>query len=197
MTRSRRAPIRVDNAKLRANVEKTTALLIADPNAGHVRPLVKTTLVKNVHARSDFVQYDKSFSFECDESDGRAGASQAPSPLRYLLSSIAFCLQVWFAKGAALVDVEIDDLEIDVRTYMDMRGEHKVGDVSPNPQWIAVEASVVSRSSVQSVLSMADEANARCPVTNLVAKAIPVYERIRLNGTVIRDTVPAGLEAAS
>lgn len=158
---------------------------------------MRTRLVENVHARSDFVQYDKNFSFECDESDGRAGASQAPSPLRYLLSSIAFCLQVWYAKGAALADVEIEDLEIDVHTYMDMRGEHKVGDVPPNPQWMIVEASVVSPSSAAAVLRMADEANARCPVTNLVSKAVPIYERIRLNSTVIRDSVPADLVGAS
>lgn len=182
---------------MRANVEETAALLTADPSAGHVRPLVKTTLVNNVHARSDFVQYDRNFSFECDESDGRAGTGQAPSPLRYLLSSIAFCLQVWFAKGAALADVQIEDLGIDVHTYMDMRGEHKVGEAPPNPQWIIVEASVVSQSSVESVLLMADEANARCPVTNLVAKAVPIYERIRLNNKVIRDNVPTDLVGAS
>lgn len=159
-----------------------------------MRPLVKTMLVHNVHARSDFIQYDKAFSFDCDESDGRAGNGQAPSPLRYFLSSIAFCQQVWFAKGAALADVEIEELEIDVHTYMDMRGEHKVGEVPPNPQWIIIEASVTSPSATAAVLAMADEANARCPVTNLVAKAVPIYEQIRLNGIVIRDTVPTGLE---
>ena len=190
---SRRSSIRVDNAKLRTNVEETAELLAADASVGHVRPLVKTSLVHNVHARSEFVQYDKPFSFECDESDGRAGDSQAPSPLRYFLSSIAFCLQVWFAKGAALADVEIVDLEIDVHTYMDMRGEHRVGDAPPHPQWIIVQARVTSPSSGEAVLRMAEEANARCPVTTLVAKAIPIYEQISLNGELICDTVPEHL----
>jgi uncharacterized OsmC-like protein len=174
-------------------VADTARLLEDDPTAGHVRPLVKTTLVHNVHARSDFIQYGKEFSFECDESDGRAGTSQAPSPLRYFLSSIAFCQQVWFAKGAALAGVVIEELEIDVHTYMDMRGEHKVGEVPPNPQWIIIEANVTSPSATAAVLAMADEAKARCPVTNLIAKAVPVYEQIRLKGAVIRDTVPARL----
>jgi uncharacterized OsmC-like protein len=169
------------------------ALLATDASAGHVRPLVKTTLIRNVHARSEFVQYDKRFTFECDESDGRAGDGQAPSPLRYFLSSIAFCLQVWFAKGAALAGVEVVDLEIDVQTYMDMRGEHRVGDTPPHPQWIMVQAGVSSPSSAEAVLRMVDEANARCPVTTLVAKAVPIYEQISLNGELIRDTVPQSL----
>lgn len=190
---SRRYCIRVDNAKLRANVEGTAELLATDAGAGHVRPLVRTTLIQDVHARSDFMQYDKAFSFECDESVGRAGSDQAPSPLRYFLSSIAFCLQVWFAKGAALADVEIVDLEIDVRTYMDMRGEHRIDMAKPHPQWIIVEVRVTSPSSSEAVLRMADEANARCPVTNLVAKAVPIYEQISLNGETLRDTVPHDL----
>lgn len=168
-------------------------LLATDASVGHVRPFVKTTLVHNVHARSEFVQYDKHFTFECDESDGRAGEGQAPSPLRYFLSSIAFCLQVWFAKGAALADVEVEDLEIDVQTYMDMRGEHRVGDAPPHPQWIMVQARVSSPSSTEAVLRMAEEANARCPVTTLVARAVPIYEQISLNGELIRDTVPEPL----
>ena len=123
----------VDNQKLRANVLDTAELLASDSSAGHVRPLVKTTLVEDVHARSDFIQYDKEFSFACDESDGRAGKGEAPSPLRYFLSSIAFCQQVWYAKGAALAGVDLEALHIDVHTYMDMRGEHKVGDAPPIP----------------------------------------------------------------
>ena len=187
--------MRIDQKKLRSNVEETAEALAADPSVGHVRPYVKTKLVADVQAVSDFVQYGKEFSFRCDESDDRAGRGEAPSPLRYFLSSIAFCLQVWYAKGAALVGVELDDLEIDLRTYMDMRGEHKVGDAPPHPQWIIIEASVTSPSDPEHVLAMVDEANDRCPVSTLVAKAIPMYERIELNGSMIRNTIPADLES--
>ena len=185
--------MRVDLSKLKENVESTAALLESDPSAGHVRPRVSTTMISNVHARSDFVQYDKQFSFECDESEGRAGTGVAPSPLRYFLSGLAFCQQVWYAKGAALVGCEIEDLFLDVLTYMDMRGEHLIADVEPNPQWIIIEANVVTQSAAEKVLALVDEANARCPVYALVVAAIPIYERISRNGSVLRDTVPEGL----
>ena len=189
--------MRVDIEKLRTNVEETAALLADDATAGHVRPLVKTTLVEDVHARSDFVQYDKEFSFECDESDGRAGNGEAPSPLRYFLSSIAFCQQVWFAKGASLAGVELSGLNIDVHTYMDMRGEHKVGDAPPHPQWVMIESHVESPSSSEAVLEMVAEANDRCPVTTLVRKAVPIYEQVHHNGMLIRDTVPVDLPGSA
>ena len=185
--------MRVDMDKLRENVTETALLLGRDDSAGHVRPRVTTRLIENVHARSDFVQYDKEFSFECDESAGRAGAGNHPSPLRYFLSGLAFCQQVWYAKGAALVGCVLEDLVIHVLTYMDMRGEHHVGSVPANPQWIIIEAEVTSAVDVATVLAMVDEANSRCPLYSLIAKAIPIYERIALNGTAIRDTVPEGI----
>jgi len=185
--------VRVNLDKLATNVGDTTELLLSDPTAGHVRPRVQTRLIDDVHARSDFVQYDKEFSFTCDESIGRAGGGMAPSPLRYFLSGLAFCQQVWYAKGAALARCEIEDLEIDVLTYMDMRGEHLINEVPPNPQWIVIEARVTSPSGSDAVTDMVDEADARCPVYNLVIRAIPVYERIHHNGTIIRDTVPTDL----
>lgn len=185
--------MRVDLEKLRANVESTAELLRSDASAGHVRPRVSTRLVENVHARSEFVQYDKAFAFECDESEGRAGNGNAPSPLRYFLSGLAFCQQVWYAKGAALVGCGIDELAIDVLTYMDMRGEHLIDGIAPNPQWIVIDADVTTAGTEEQVLALVAEANARCPVYNLVVRAVPIYERVARNGVVIRDTVPVGL----
>lgn len=185
--------MRVDLEKLRDNVESTAELLRTDPSAGHVRPRVSTRLVENVNARSEFIQYDKEFAFECDESEGRAGTGSAPSPLRYFLSGLAFCQQVWYAKGAALVGCEIEDLEIDVFTYMDMRGEHLIDGIAPNPQWILIDARITTPGTAEQVLALVDEANSRCPVYNLVAKAVPIHERISHNGVSVRDTVPGGL----
>lgn len=184
---------RLNLEKLQRNVETTAQRLLADPTFGHVTPRVVSRLIEDVHARSDFVQYDKSFSFECDESEGRAGTGEAPSPLRYFLSGLAFCQQVWYAKGAALVGCEIDDLIIEVHTYMDMRGEHLIGGIEPGPQWIVIESLVESPGTTEEVLAMVNEANARCPVYSLVAKAVPVYERIHHGGRLVRDTVPEGL----
>lgn len=187
--------MRIDLEKLRTNVESTAELLRSDASAGHVRPRVKTRLLRNVNARSDFTQYDREFAFECDESDGRAGTGSEPSPLRYFLSGLAFCQQVWYAKGAALVGCEIEDLEIDVLTYMDMRGEHLIDAIPPNPQWIVIEADVTTPGTAEQVLALVDEANARCPVYNLVVRAVPIYERIYRNGVLLRDTVPEGVTA--
>lgn len=183
--------MRVDREKLLTNLEATVDLLESDDSAGLVRPTVTTNLVSNVVAESVFTQYGKEFTFRCDEASSRGGDDSAPSPLRYFLSGLAFCQQVWYAKASAVVGVDLEDLTISVHTFMDMRGEHRLGDVPANPQWIAIEADVDSPAEAERVLEMVDEANARCPLYSLVSKAVPIHERIRHSGAVIRDTIPA------
>jgi uncharacterized OsmC-like protein len=182
----------IDTATVRSSVEDLAKQLAADPTPGIVRPKVMTRLIKDVTSEGRVKQYDKEFTFMCDEAIERAGRGDYPSPMRYFLSGIAFCLQVWYAKGAALVGCEVDSLEIDLHAFLDMRGEHLVDNVPPNPQYLILEARISSTSPDAMVLRMVDEGNRRCPVSNVVIRAIPIHERIFLNGRLIRDTVPPG-----
>jgi len=173
---------------LAVNVAALARSVADDPLAGHVRPRVHTELVADVVATSDFVQYGKKFTFRCDESVGRGGTGAHPSPLRYLLSSIAFCLQVWIAKSAAVADVAIDECHVDVETFMDMRGEHLIGHVPSHPQWFVVEAALTGPPNETAAREVVSAAMERCPVTSLVSLAAPVAVRVTLDGRLVHDT---------
>lgn len=183
----------VDRDKLRANYDDLVVRLAADDATGIVRPSVTTRLVGDVTVESTFTQYDREFRFVSDEAVSRGGREAGPSPMRYFLSGLAFCLQGWYAKGSAAVDCELDGLELELRTWMDMRGEHAFADVPPHPQWIVAEVRVTSPAPAGRVLAMIDWGDARCPLASLVRRAIPVHQRVILNGSVIRDEVPADL----
>jgi uncharacterized OsmC-like protein len=183
----------VNRDLLRTNYEQLAATLSSDDAAGLVRPSVTARLLGNVTAESTFVQYDRPFRFIGDEAIIRGGREEGPSPMRYFLSGIAFCLEGWYAKGSAFADVDIEALELELRTYMDMRGEHGLPDVPPHPQWIVAEVRATSPSPPENVLAMVDWGDVRCPLGSLVRRAIPVYGRVIHNGTLIRDEVPANL----
>jgi len=184
----------VDRDKLRTNYLRLVEELAADGATGIVRPSVTARLVQDVTVESTFVQYDRPFRFVGDEAMHRGGHEEGPSPMRYFLSGLAFCLEGWYAKGSAVEDCELDGLELELRTFMDMRGEHAFPDVPAHPQWIVAESRVASRSPSDRVLAMIDWGDARCPLGSLVRRAIPIYPRVIHNGTTIRDEVPTGLE---
>lgn len=184
----------VDRHKLRSNYDELVGTLSADDASGFVRPSVTARLLGDVTVESTFVQYERPFRFVSDEAVHRGGREEGPSPMRYFLSGIAFCLQGWYAKGSAFAECELEELELELRTFMDMRGEHAFDDVPPHPQWIVAEVRVTSPSPSERVGAMVDWGNARCPLGSLVRRAIPVYTRVIHNGTTIRDEVPPGLE---
>lgn len=183
----------VDGHKLRTNYEGLVQRLEADPDAGVVRPYVSTRLVRDVTVQCSFEQYGQSFGFTGDEAVSRGGQEKGPSPMRYFLTGIAFCMQGWWAKGSAIVGCELESLELDVHTYMDMRGEHGLADVPPHPQWLLFDVRVGSPDPPERVLSMIDWGNARCPLGSFGRKAVPIYDRIAHNGKVVRETVPTDI----
>ena len=180
----------IDRDALRANHERMVARLAADPTFGLMRPAVHARLVRDVSVESTFVQYDRTFTFNGDEARDRAGHETGPSPMRYFLSGVAFCLAGWYAKGSAVLDVPIDGLELDLRTLLDMRGEHGFDAHPAGPQQLVVELTVTGRADAARVLEVIDWGGARCPLSALVRAAIPVYERVTLNGSLIRDSLP-------
>ncbi|MGH3585498.1 MAG: OsmC-related (seleno)protein [Pseudonocardia sp.] len=186
-------PELIDMARLRENVEGTARRLRAEPRHGVVRPWVSTRLERDVRAVARFEQYGDAYELRCDESAGRAGTGSAPSPMRYLLSGVAFCLQVWCAKAAALAGVHVHDLQIDVRTLLDMRGEHRVGDVPAHPQWFVLDVRVQSPAAAADVIGIVRDAARRCPVIALVAQAVPVHLLVAHNGSTVLDERPAQL----
>jgi uncharacterized OsmC-like protein len=180
----------VDHETLKTNYESLAEKLANDPDAGLMRPYVSTRLIENVSVKSTFVQYDKEYTFYGDEAKSRAGFERGPSPMRYFLNGVAFCLQGWCAKGSAFAGVDVDGMELDITSFLDMRGEHGFEDVPTYPQWLILDFRVDSPSSEEQVLEMIDWGILHCPLSAFAKKAVPVYERVTHNGKMIRDTVP-------
>jgi len=183
----------IDRATLRQNHEQTIQHLADDPAFGLMRPTVSARIDRDVSVVSTFEQYGRPFTFHGDEALGRGGQETGPSPMRYFLSGIAFCLLGWWAKGSAVVDIELTSLDVRIDTLLDMRGEHGFTDVPPNPQWLILDVTTTSDATPEQVLAAIDWGDDRCPLGVLVRRAIPVHERITHNGNVVRDTVPPDL----
>jgi uncharacterized OsmC-like protein len=165
-----------------------------DPEQGFRRVGVDAKIIQDVTVESRFEQYGRQWSLIGDEAVSRGGHERGPSPLRYFMSAIAICQEGWWAKGSAAVGCDVEALEVGVRTFLDMRGEHGFGDHPTYPQWLAFHIRVASPSPSDEVLEMIDWGDARCPLGVLVRLAIPIYERVIHNGSTIRDTLPPGLE---
>ena len=87
----------IDRARLRRSLDEIVAHTERDRDAGRMRPWVHARLEKDVVAVAEFEQFGSPFEFRADESIDRGVHGSAPSPMRYLLSSLAFCALGWIA----------------------------------------------------------------------------------------------------
>jgi uncharacterized OsmC-like protein len=182
-------PRLVDTARLRENVTSMAEGLERSPSAGVATIRVRTELVGQVTARAMWSQYGRDFELVCDEAPGRGGSGHAPSPLRYFLAGLAFCLDLWYAKGAALTGCELESLEVDVEASLDFRPEFRLARVAGRSDSILVDVRVQSPLSSTDVLRAVDEGNVRCPLRGVVGATMVLRDRVTHNGHVIRETV--------
>ena len=184
----------IDRTHLRGNYEGLAGQLSGDPDQGFRKVGVDARIIQDVTIEATFKQYDREWSLIGDEAVSRGGHEKGPSPLRYFLSSIAICQLGWWAKGSAAVGCDIEALEVGVHTFLDMRGEHGVGSHPTHPQWLIWDILVSSPTPSEEINSMIDWGDERCPLGVLVRMAIPIYERVTHNGSVIRNTIPPDFE---
>lgn len=184
----------VNVESVRSQFEQAVEGLVGDPTSGHIRPGVKARLVEDVTMNVTFTQFGHLFELAGVLASEHGRDTVAPSPLRYFLTSIALCVEGWWARGSAIVGCELEAVELETRTYLDIRGEHGFAGIASHPRWIVLDGAVSSPSSTERVLESVDWGNARCPLLSLVRMAVPVYERITHNGSVVRDLLPADLD---
>ena len=185
----------VDVERLRAGVLQTTGRLEANPDGGLIRPFVEARLIRDVSVELRWEQFGKDFTLRSDEPTGRGGQGTGPTAIRYFLSGIASCLQVWFAKSAALTGCELTRSTLRLEAALDMRVEYGLAP-GGGPEYLLSRAVIESSSSDDLVLAMADEAHRRCPLWNLVTRGMPGYRQVEHDGRLILDTLPGGGDAA-
>jgi hypothetical protein len=180
----------IDGPRLKAGVLQTTERLRDHPEKGLIRPYVETRLIRDVSVEASWQQFGREFTLRSDEPSGRGGQGSGPTAIRYFLSGIAFCLQVWYAKGAALNGCELERVDVRVEAFLDMRGEYGLPP-SGVQQYLVARANVGSPSSTAVVMAVADEAHRRCPLWQLLLGSIPGYRQLTHNGILVVDTVPS------
>jgi uncharacterized OsmC-like protein len=65
---------------------------------------------------------NRDFRWLIDEPRQLGGTNHAPNPQEYLLSAFGSCLMVAYLVGASVLGIQLSELEIDVRSELDLAG---------------------------------------------------------------------------
>ena len=123
------------------------------------------------------------FEFFSDEPSEGGGENQAPRPLEYFLAGFAFCQQAQYAKHAALRDLDISGLRMDVKGYVDQRGILGVDEVAAGFQRIDYTVSIETTETVQAIAELMTTVEAVCPAHAALKGSTPLNRALVVNGT--------------
>lgn len=140
-----------------------------DHDASTVRR--KTVTVRNDSTTRSVVDAGEYGTVVMDEPIAHGGSGDGPSPLQAVLGSLCACEAVTFSRTAAEFDFAYDGITFEAAFTIDIRGRNGDRSVRPHFQTVKVEAVVTTSESEARLGEVVAEAEARCPVLNLVRDA--------------------------
>ena len=131
----------------------------------------KTLSATNNAAMMTVLDFDEYGHIVTDEPIAHGGSGEGPSPLQTVLGALCGCEAVTFRRTATDLDFSYDSLTFAAAFTIDIRGRLGLRSVRPHFQTVRVEVTVVTDESEARLGEVVEEAEARCPVYNLLSDA--------------------------
>ena len=110
-----------------------------------------------------------------DEPPVAGGSDSGPNPVELTLAALGACQEIMYSICAELMGVQLDEVEVSVKGFMDLRGMFDV-DPHPAPGLTRVEyrTRLKSPEPEARLRALAEMVESHCPVLDILARPIPV-----------------------
>lgn len=108
------------------------------------------------------------------------GNNAGPGPTTFGRAALGSCLAIGCALQAALHDVPVENLEIEVETDIDARGLFGIGDIPPGWSVIRYRVSVESPAPEAEVRKVLEQAHALSTVTDNFTRASTIEREVEI-----------------
>lgn len=113
-----------------------------------------------------------------------AGGNDAgPGPGILERAALGSCMAIGYATWAAHMEIPIDDIQIEVVTEFDARGQFGLADIPPGFKSIRYYVTIESPASEEEIKKLVERADRCSPVLDDFKRAIPVEREITVKST--------------
>ncbi len=139
---------------------------------------ISTEVMERFHSKAE----TRGFEFFSDEPEEGGGSNKAPRPLEYFLSGFAFCQQVQYVKYAALRDLDVKNVEMDVRGYVDQRGILDIGDIESGFKKIKYQVKIETSEDKSTIKDLVEKVEKVCPAHASIKDNTKLKRQLIING---------------
>ena len=127
------------------------------------------------------------FTFFVDEPGQLGGTDTGPNPVELVLAALGTCQAIVYATHARLLDIPIESIAVRTSGDLDLRGFLGAAEVPAGYRAVDFDVAIESPASAQEVARLVETVNRRCPVLDILQRALPVVGTYTLNGERIEE----------
>ncbi len=101
-----------------------------------------------------------------DEPKELGGTDKGANPIEYLLAALASCLSIALRFHANKKKIQIDEIEVETKGLLDLRGFMGMEGVKPGLQWVEVDLKIKSPEPEEKIKELVEFVEAHCPVAD-------------------------------
>ncbi|MCW9706127.1 OsmC family protein [Fodinibius salsisoli] len=124
----------------------------------------------------------------CDVGKIEGGNDAGPGPGIFERSALGSCLAIGYAQQAAVMEVPIDNIEVQVESEFDARGQFGLSDDPPGFKALRYRVMIESSAPEETVRELINKADARSPVLDDFRRPIPVERKVEITSTRVKTS---------
>jgi len=121
----------------------------------------------------------------CDIGTAEGGNDAGPGPGILERGALGSCLAIGYATWAAHLEIPIDNIEVDIESDFDARGQFGLGEDSPGFKELRYKVFIESSASEDNIRELIKKADAHSPVLDDFRRPIPLKREINIKSKEI------------
>lgn len=165
-----------DPKAIKEAYQRNKKLLSIKPSKGQY---TTTTSIQLYNGTTCDVEHG-SWKFTADIGEKEGGNNEGPGPSVLERAALGSCLAIGYSKYAAILDVPIDSLEVEVEADVDARGTFGIDDVSPEYKALRYRVIIKSTASEEAIREVVEKADKHSPVLKNFTRPISVEREVEI-----------------
>lgn len=120
----------------------------------------------------------RGFTVPIDEPRELGGNDTAPNPVELLLAALGGCQEIVYRAFAAVLGIEITNIEVHAKGYLDLHGFLGLAEVPAGFSNISFTTRIVSPAPPETIRELAALVERHCPVQDTLARPVPVTGKV-------------------
>lgn len=172
-----------DAATLKEAFERNRKLLRLKPSRGAYTTTTKIRLYDGTTCEVEHKQW----TFLADVGKEQGGNDAGPGPSILERAALGSCLAIGYSTWAAVLDVPIDNIKVEVEAEVDARGTFGIADVSPGYKAMKYRVFIDSPASEDAIREVIEKADAHSPVLSNLREPVPIERDVQINASSKQD----------